>query len=89
MSQCAKYPTQQRDGTFFAAAAATSHTSIDNFFPSPYAQMPGLGGAISSNMQKLLQDDIDVVFIFLCKYGRIWPLASKSCMTQSTPVAYD
>jgi hypothetical protein len=46
--------------------------------PHNYAQMAGLGGAPGSEAEKVLQDEIDVIFIILCKSGRIWPMASES-----------
>lgn len=42
-----------------------------------YAQMAGLGGASGSEAERILQDEIDVIFIILCKNGRIWPMASE------------
>jgi len=73
--------------------ARKSYTSSDNFTSSfsqlsdfsrtgshHYAQMAGLGGAPGSEEEKLLQDQIDIIFIILCKNGRVWPMASEcSC----------
>lgn len=70
--------------------ARKSYTSPDTFTPGfsqssefastgphIYAQMAGLGGAPGSEAEKMLQDEIDVIFIVLCKNGRIWPMASE------------
>jgi hypothetical protein len=46
-------------------------------FPTHSAQMAGLGGATNTEWEKALQNEVDLIFIFLCKYGRIWPLASE------------
>lgn len=72
-------------------ARKSSYTSPDAFTPGftpqngsalndyshDYAQMAGLGGGIGSETEKMLQNEVDVIFIILCKYGRIWPLASE------------
>lgn len=70
--------------------ARKSYTSQDTFTPGfsqlgdsartgsqNYAQMAGMGGAPGSEAEKMLQDEIDVIFIILCKNGRIWPMASE------------
>ncbi|UZJ56557.1 hypothetical protein CBS101457_005877 [Exobasidium rhododendri] len=43
--------------------------------PNYYAHTIGLGGATGSQAERMLQNEIDLIFIFLCKYGRIWPIA--------------
>jgi len=72
-AQGLSYNNNHQDGyNNFGAGLAAS-----NPFPNQNAQMAGLGGATSSDLEKMLQNEIDLIFIFLCKYGRIWPLASE------------
>lgn len=56
-----------------------SYTGTHNSFSFAYnyAHVAGLGGGTGSDWERTLQDEIDVIFITLCKYGRIWPVACE------------
>lgn len=52
-----------------------THNSFS--FAYNYAHIAGLGGGTGSSWERTLQNEIDIIFTTLCKYGRIWPVACE------------
>lgn len=58
----------------------TSPDHHESPFQSQYhrqVRAAGLGGPANSQLEWDLQNIVDLCFIFLTRYGRIWPLSSK------------
>lgn len=68
-------------GLATAQEIPTSPEYPDSPFNSQYrhqVRAAGLGGPANSRLEWDLQNIVDLCFIFLTRYGRIWPLSSES-----------